>query len=77
MLIQYAKTKSSVCDTTQAGAPIPESAWEYHMRAALNDAAYKNLRYVPYCSTLPVTKKCEDARFMWVSELCASCPFVH
>ena len=39
------------------------------MRAALNDAAYKNLRYVPYSSTMPVTKKTEDARFMWVSLL--------
>jgi hypothetical protein len=35
------------------------------MRKALNDAAYSSLAYVPYCSTMPVAKKCETPRFAW------------
>ena len=49
----------------QAHAKIPDDAWEYHIRKSLNDAAYNGLAYVPYCSTMPVQKECEDPRFMW------------
>ena len=50
---------------SQANAKIPDDAWEYHIRKGLNDAAYNGLAYVPYCSTMPVQKECEDPRFMW------------
>jgi hypothetical protein len=46
-------------------------------RRSLNDAAYQGLEYVPYCSTMPVPKACEQPRFMWVGgggELPARCP---
>ena len=49
----------------QAGAKIPDDAWEYQIRKNLNDAAYNGLSYVPYCSTMPIQKECEDPRFMW------------
>ncbi len=49
----------------QSHAKIPEDAWEYQIRKALNDAAYNGLEYVPYCSTMPVQEKCEDPKFMW------------
>lgn len=52
----------------QAHNPIPEDAWEYHMRKALNDSAYNNLSYQPYCSTMPVPKKCDAPQFAWVSK---------
>jgi len=44
---------------------IPDDAWEYQIRKALNDAAYNGLDYVPYCSTMPVQEKCDNPQFMW------------
>lgn len=44
---------------------VPEDAWEYHTRKALNDAAYKGLDYVPYSSTMPVQPKTDEPKFMW------------
>ncbi|KAK2078184.1 hypothetical protein QBZ16_004052 [Prototheca wickerhamii] len=44
---------------------IPEDAWEYQIRKSLNDAAYNGLDYVPYCSTMPVQPKCDEAKFIW------------
>ena len=59
-------TLSSLClCPIQAHAKIPDDAWEYHIRKSLNDAAYNGLAYLPYCSTMPVQKECEDPRFMW------------
>ena len=49
----------------QAHNKIPDDAWEYQIRKNLNDAAYNGLQYVPYCSTMPVQKVCDDARFIW------------
>ncbi len=37
------------------------------MRKSLNDAAFQSLDYVPYCSTMPVQKRCTDPKFAWVS----------
>ena len=51
----------------QAHHKIPEDAWEYHTRKALNDAAFKELQYVPYSSTMPVQAKTDEPKFMWVS----------
>jgi hypothetical protein len=51
----------------QVHAKIPDDAWEYQIRKALNDAAYNGLDYVPYCSTMPVQANCKDPKFMWVS----------
>lgn len=51
----------------QAHAPIPDDAWEYQVRKSLNDAAYKGLEYVPYCTTMPVKANSEHVAFMWVS----------
>lgn len=51
----------------QAHVKIPDDAWEYQIRKTLNDAAYNGLDYVPYCSTMPVQPKCDDAKFIWVS----------
>ncbi|GIL42781.1 hypothetical protein Vafri_165 [Volvox africanus] len=48
-----------------AHAKIPSTAWEYHIRKQLNDAAYNHLEYVPYCSTMPVPQRCEEPKFMW------------
>ena len=45
---------------------MPDDAWEYHTRKALNDAAYKGLDYVPYSSTMPVQPKTDEPKFMWV-----------
>ncbi len=50
----------------QAHATIPDDAWEYHIRKSLNDAAYKGLDYVPYCSTMPLKPESENVRFIWV-----------
>ena len=50
----------------QAHVPIPDDAWEYQIRKALNDAAYQGLEYVPYCTTMPVKPNSEDVAFMWV-----------
>lgn len=50
----------------QAHATIPDDAWEYHIRKSLNDAAYKGLDYVPYCSTMPLKPESESVRFIWV-----------
>jgi hypothetical protein len=50
----------------QAHNKVPEDAWEYHTRKALNDAAYKGLDYVPYSSTMPVQPKTDEPKFMWV-----------
>lgn len=49
----------------QAHNKIPDDAWEYQIRKALNDAAYNGLDYVPYCSTMPVQEVCEDPKFIW------------
>lgn len=51
----------------QEGAPIPADAWEYQIRKSLNDAAYQNLSYKPYCSRMPVCKKgeCKDPKFIF------------
>lgn len=58
----------------QAHAPIPDDAWEYHVRKALNDAAYKGLDYVPYCTTMPVKPHSEHVSFMWVSYWAGTLP---
>ena len=50
----------------QAHNKVPDDAWEYHTRKALNDAAYKGLEYVPYCSTMPVKPQTDEPKFMWV-----------
>lgn len=63
----YRKGANSLCVVNvQAHNPIPDDAWEYQIRKSLNDAAYNGLQYVPYCSTMPVQEKCDDAKFMWV-----------
>ena len=46
---------------------MPDDAYEYQVRKALNDAAYTGLAYVPYCSTMPVPPRCEAPKFAWVS----------
>ncbi|BDA47391.1 hypothetical protein COCOBI_10-2390 [Coccomyxa sp. Obi] len=51
--------------TSAAHAKIPSDAWEYHIRKALNDAAYNGLEYVPYCSTMPVQEQTANPQFMW------------
>lgn len=49
----------------QAGAPIPPDAWEYHVRAALNDACYQSLDFKPFCSHMPVCRDgCKQPQFM-------------
>mmetsp|Transcript_39560 Transcript_39560/g.101139 ORF Transcript_39560/g.101139 Transcript_39560/m.101139 type:complete len:80 (-) Transcript_39560:128-367(-) len=48
--------------------PIPDSAHEYHMRKALNDAAYRGLDYIGYDPNMPIAKEgcpTDEARFMW------------
>lgn len=55
------------CFCLQANHAVPSDAWEYHMRKSLNDAAYRSLDYVPYCSTMPVQPGAPTAKFMWVS----------
>lgn len=61
----------------QAGAKIPDDAWEYQIRKSLKDAAFQGLEYVPYCSTMPVPKECDNPRFMWVRSLALlESPFV-
>ena len=64
MLMRGAVT--AVLLARQAHVPIPDDAWEYHIRKALNDAAYQGLEYVPYCTTMPVKPNSEDVAFMWV-----------
>ena len=49
----------------QHAAAVPEDAHEYHARKALNDAAFRSLRYVPFCSTMPVTRDPSAVRWMW------------
>ena len=49
----------------QAHAKVPEDAWEYQIRKALNDAAYNGLDYVPYSSTMPVQPKDDSPKWMW------------
>lgn len=47
---------------------IPAEAWEYQMRKALNDAAFNNLAYEPYCPHMPTHHKdCPHPVFAWVS----------
>lgn len=47
---------------------LPDDAWEAHMRKALNDAAWQNLAYVPYCPHAPCCRpKCEQPSYAWVS----------
>lgn len=53
----------------QAHARVPDDAWEYQLRRSLGDAAYSTLAYVPYCSTMPVQRKCNSPAWMWVSAL--------
>lgn len=49
----------------QAHARIPDDAWEYQVRKALNDAAYNGLDYVPYCSTMPVQPRDDNPKWLW------------
>lgn len=49
----------------QAHAKVPEDAWEYQIRKALNDAAYNGLEYVPYCSTMPVQQHDDTPKWVW------------
>lgn len=51
--------------TPQAHARIPDDAWDYQIRKALNDAAYNGLDYVPYCSTMPVQPHDANPKWMW------------
>ena len=46
---------------------MPEDAWEYQTRKALNDAADKGLDYVPYISTMLVQPKTDEPKFTLVS----------
>lgn len=48
-----------------AHARIPDDAWDYQIRKALNDAAYNGLDYVPYCSTMPVQPHDANPKWMW------------
>lgn len=57
----------------QAHNKIPDDAWEYHTRKALNDAAYKGLDYVPYSSTMPVQPQTDEPKFMWVRMMSFCC----
>lgn len=59
--------------TLQVHHDVPADAWEYHMRRSLNDAAYRSLDYVPYCSTMPVQPNAPSAKFMWVSRARERC----
>uniref|UniRef100_A0A061RUH1 Uncharacterized protein n=1 Tax=Tetraselmis sp. GSL018 TaxID=582737 RepID=A0A061RUH1_9CHLO len=48
--------------------PIPSDAHEYHIRKALNDAAYRGLDYVAYDPNMPLSKEgcpTDEARFIW------------
>ncbi|KAF5835414.1 hypothetical protein DUNSADRAFT_7449 [Dunaliella salina] len=45
--------------------PIPDNAWEFHIRKNLNDAAYNSLKYVPVCCCTPVCAKCNNPKYMW------------
>ena len=56
---------SPCCRRLQAHAKVPEDAWEYQIRKALNDAAYNGLDYVPYSSTMPVQPKDDSPKWMW------------
>lgn len=58
---------NGVAKNVQEHATIPDDAWEYHIRKSLNDAAYKGLDYVPYCSTMPCKPESDDVKFIWVS----------
>ena len=49
----------------QSHARIPDDAWEYQIRKALNDAAYNGLDYVPYCSTMPVQPRDDNPKWLW------------
>ena len=49
----------------QSQAKVPEDAWEYHIRKALNDAAYNGLEYVPYSSLMPVPPKDDNPHWIW------------
>ena len=49
----------------QAHAKVPDEAWEYQIRKALNDAAYNGLEYVGYCSTMPVQQVDDNPKWMW------------
>ena len=69
MTVRWAVHAERQAPTAQAGAKIPDDAWEYQIRKSLKDAAFQGLEYVPYCSTMPVPKDCESPRFMWVSAL--------
>ena len=68
-----ARTVSYAALARQAHVPIPDDAWEYHIRKSLNDAAYQGLEYVPYCTTMPVKANSEDVAFMWVRIALSSC----
>eukprot|EP00192_Tetraselmis_astigmatica_P024296 CAMPEP_0117684918 /NCGR_PEP_ID=MMETSP0804-20121206/21420_1 /TAXON_ID=1074897 /ORGANISM="Tetraselmis astigmatica, Strain CCMP880" /LENGTH=77 /DNA_ID=CAMNT_0005496071 /DNA_START=23 /DNA_END=256 /DNA_ORIENTATION=+ len=48
--------------------PIPAGAHEYHLRKALNDAAFRGLDYVAYDPNMPIAKEgtpTDEAQFMW------------
>jgi hypothetical protein len=63
--IPFSVLFTTLCRRSQVHTKVPDDAWEYQIRKALNDAAYNGLDYVPYCSTMPVQDKCEDPKFMW------------
>ena len=67
-LVNISSSSQIAGDARQAHAKIPSDAWEYHIRKALNDAAYNGLEYVPYCSTMPVQEQTASPQFMWVSK---------
>ena len=47
-------------------AGVPSDAWEYHMRAALQDAAYTSLAYAPACTHAPTcTGACPRPVWVW------------
>ncbi|KAK9816971.1 hypothetical protein WJX72_007633 [[Myrmecia] bisecta] len=63
-MVQPATEVSDVW-TSAAHNKIPDDAHEYHLRKALNDAAYNGLAYVPFCSTMPVQQQCSEPKFAW------------
>ena len=66
-MLNAQKTPHHLRCPLQVHNKIPDDHWEYQMRKQLNDACYQGLDYVPFCSTMPVQKKCDDPKFVWVS----------
>lgn len=51
--------------------PIPAAAHEYHIRKALNDAAFRGLDYVAFDPNMPTSKQgcpTDEVQFIWVSQ---------